>query len=391
MEYLNMPKRKERMLGYIRESDITLADSTTIESAAKAVRLYGEKMGYIYDPQHEFREAIGAYTVPYMERKVLLEALASCKRGEVDVFVITEIRALGRRQVEIFVLYDMLQKYGVRLETIAGRFEDNAIGRHILATHALVAELERENTYQRLQRGKMDRIAIGNAPVNGQRCYGYILVDTDRETHARYEFNHTIVYVDEEGTEWSEYKVVHYILDLLKQGMSLRSVAIRLNDIGIPPPKKETKKLQPIWNARAISRMLDIPTYTGKVYANRYKRVGKRLVLRPKEEWVLLPDPAPAYIDEETLMKIKKQISHNKQDSLRNTKHPDELGLLRGGYIFCGICGKRMHVVYPSAAGLRNRCTPLYRCETPYGKSQGTVNYHRTQIHMKFIDELAKQ
>ena len=38
-EYL-MPKKKERMAIYVRESDISLADSTTIESQAKACREY---------------------------------------------------------------------------------------------------------------------------------------------------------------------------------------------------------------------------------------------------------------------------------------------------------------------------------------------------------------
>jgi threonine synthase len=69
MEYL-MPKRKERAAGYIRESDPTLLNSSTIDSQAKAVRQYCEKEGYIYEPQHEYREAISAYTVPYMQRKL---------------------------------------------------------------------------------------------------------------------------------------------------------------------------------------------------------------------------------------------------------------------------------------------------------------------------------
>src|SRR6266566_5328831 len=86
-EYL-MPKKKERMLGYVRESDPTLANSTTIESQAKAIREYGQRQGYLYDPQHEFMEAISAYKVPYMEREQLLSALEVCKRHAVDVFVV---------------------------------------------------------------------------------------------------------------------------------------------------------------------------------------------------------------------------------------------------------------------------------------------------------------
>src|SRR5229473_1996833 len=94
-EYL-MPKRKERMAGYIRESDPTLADSTTIDSQAKAIRLYGEKEGYSYDiAVHEFREAISAYSVPYFERPRLMEMLKAAQRHEFDVLVITEVRALS--------------------------------------------------------------------------------------------------------------------------------------------------------------------------------------------------------------------------------------------------------------------------------------------------------
>src|ERR1700730_17912118 len=98
-----MPKRKERMAGYIRESDETLADSTTIDSAAKAVREYGKKEGYIYEPQHEYKEAISAYMVPYMERERLLAMLEAAKRREFDVLVVVEVRAISRRQVEVFI------------------------------------------------------------------------------------------------------------------------------------------------------------------------------------------------------------------------------------------------------------------------------------------------
>src|SRR5713101_6229935 len=205
-EYL-MPKRKQRMAGYIRESDASLADSATIESQAKAVRLYGEEEGYDYDVfRHEYKEAISAYMIPYVERPKLLELLAAAKRHEFDVLVVCEVRALSRKQVEVFVIYDMLQKYGVRIETIQEKFEDSAIGRFILATRAMVAELERENTYMRTERGKRDRLENGAVNGHPKAAYGYVFVDTDREKKACYEFNHTIIYVDANGVEWSEYK-----------------------------------------------------------------------------------------------------------------------------------------------------------------------------------------
>src|SRR2546429_7236025 len=99
-----MPKRKERMAMYVRESDVSLADSTTIESQAKACREYGQKQGYVFHIQsHEFKEAVSGYTVSYTERPALLKMLEAAKRHEFDVLIVSEIRALGRKQVEIFV------------------------------------------------------------------------------------------------------------------------------------------------------------------------------------------------------------------------------------------------------------------------------------------------
>ena len=87
--------------------------------------------------------------------------LAAAKRHEFDVLVISEIRALSRRQVEVFVIYDTLQKYGVRLETVQEKFEDSAMGRLVLSLRAAYAEIEREQSFLRMQRGKKDRIEIG--------------------------------------------------------------------------------------------------------------------------------------------------------------------------------------------------------------------------------------
>jgi hypothetical protein len=68
-----MPKRRERAARYIRESDERLiAGTTTMESQTKVVTEYCESQHYICEPEHEWREAISAVEVPYMERKALL-------------------------------------------------------------------------------------------------------------------------------------------------------------------------------------------------------------------------------------------------------------------------------------------------------------------------------
>src|SRR5712691_5569212 len=109
MEYF-MPKKRIRSAGYPRCSDPDLHDSPTLESQAKAIREHCKKQGYELTDDHMYPEAMTAYMVHYTQRPQLMALLRAAKRGEFDVLVVTEIRAISRRQVEVFVIYDLLQK-----------------------------------------------------------------------------------------------------------------------------------------------------------------------------------------------------------------------------------------------------------------------------------------
>ena len=93
----------------------------------------------------------------------------------------------------------MLQKYGVRLETVEEKFGGDAMSKAILSHRAMFVEIERDQGFLRMERGKADRVAIGQAPNGATPVYTHILVDTDREVKGRYELNHEIVYTDETG------------------------------------------------------------------------------------------------------------------------------------------------------------------------------------------------
>jgi len=61
---------------YVRESDTALAlDSTTIESAVKALLTHAQQKGYDVAPDDVHREAISAYHVYYFDRPELMKAL----------------------------------------------------------------------------------------------------------------------------------------------------------------------------------------------------------------------------------------------------------------------------------------------------------------------------
>jgi site-specific DNA recombinase len=390
-EYL-MPHRKERAGRYIRESDGRLVEgTTTMESQTKVVNQYCESQRYICEPQHEWKEAISSVEVPYMERKALLAMLAAAKRHEFDVLVVSEIRALSRRQVEVLVIYDMLQKYGVRLETVKEKFGEDAMSKAILSLRAMFSEIEVEQSKARMMRGRADRIAIGQAPnCHPFAAYGYCFIDTDKEVKGAYIFDHTIIYVDEADNEWSPYKVVCFIFKMFKAGNSIKKLCRMLNDLGIPPPRKPKKHFpeEAFWQSGTLFGILKNPIYCGEVYTNKYTKKkgpsGKKIsVFRPREEWIRLPD-APAIVTKEEWDAIQTQMRINKEESMRNNRgKKEEVGLLRAGYAICGICGCKLRTAPPPRdhSGIG-----LYACQN-WVEDTTERKRHRVQMSILVVDK----
>jgi DNA invertase Pin-like site-specific DNA recombinase len=385
-----MPQKRQIMAYYARESDETLAGSVTIDSQIKACVEYGKRQGYILEPENQFVEAISAYEVSYMERKQLLRMLDAAKRKQFDVLVVSEIRALARRQVEVLVIYDILQKYGVKLETINEKFGEDAMSKAVLSLRAMWVEVEREQSYLRMQRGKVDRVLIGQAPNGAIPLYTHIRVDTQREVNGRYALNESVAYTDESGREWTRVDVAKFICNLLLHGGSLNKTAQTLNDMGIPASKGGH------WTPETVRRLVGNPIIYGEVYANRYKQVEKRRsrndkkvkvdMLRPREEWVRLPD-APAIITKEEYDSIQQQISNNKAVSLRNNQqeHPSFVRC----HVFCGICGTAMHI-RDKASSQQSHIQVLF-CRKKAGGDLGLRLNHRTQISVRRVEEGVKE
>ena len=388
-EYILGKNRRERMALYIRESDPRLATSTTIESQAKLVREYGEKEGYIYDPELEFREAISAYEIPYIERERLQAMLDAAKRHLFDVLVVSEIRAISRRQVEVLVIYDMLQKYGVRLETVKEKFGEDAMSKAILSLRAMFVEVEVEQARMRLARGKKDRVLIGQAPVTVTPCYTHKLIDTAQEVKGRFVLNTEVVYTD--GTkQWTRIDVAVFFCDIPAKGGSLRKACMMLNDMGIPSAKGK------LWQPQTLRGIVNNPILYGQPYANRYMPVKKKTFengkyshmekIRPCEDWIPLP-PCDPVITRETFDLIQFQIEANKIESIRNN-HLTDPGLARAGYIFCSICGGRMSPHPPSPSS--HYSINFYECRKKTGKTADIIHNHRINISMRTIDNSVK-
>jgi site-specific DNA recombinase len=386
MEYLGMPQKKLRAGGYPRVSDPSLKDSPTLESQEKSIRAFIEEHSeYELSEEHIRPEAMSAYMKPYKERPEMMRLIDAARRHEYDVLVVTEYSRLSRHQTEQAVIIYILEQYGVQVVSVTEKFDDTPVGRFMRSVYAFVSELEREKIFIRTSRGRRDRAENGNLTGQGKPAYGYRYVDTEEETKARYELNTQVIYVDEQGREWTEAKVILFMVDSILEGMSTRQLAFTLTRIGIP-----TRYGKPYWKNTTIQQILTNPVIMGKATAFHYYRNGNKSGRRPAEERIQLPNVAPAIIDEATFEVIQEQLVRNKQNSTRNNKQPlENLGLLRGGLARCGICGRTL--IFKHRTGFKGKYTKDdYFCRINTG-IDNVLNHHNVVISMKVLDEQAWQ
>jgi site-specific DNA recombinase len=204
-----------------------------------------------------------------------------------------------------------------------------------------VAELEREKIAERTQRGRRARVASGK-PIAGPRpAYGY----TWSADKTRYLIDPATA------------PVVRIIFDWALGGVTLRGMATRLHERGIPSPTGQER-----WSLSALRNLLLRHVYTGDAMA-----FAKRAVKRPDgsytrragtpDELVPVPNVAEPIVTREELAAVKDRLTTNKAHAHRNNRSP-EATLLRAGFAICGHCGSVLAV---ANRGTSSR-SPRYWC-----------------------------
>jgi site-specific DNA recombinase len=392
MEFLGM-KKHVIYAGYPRVSDPNLKDSKTLESQEAEIRRYIAAQGGEIADAYMFPEAITAYNLPFRERPVFMKIVDAAKRHEFDVLVVTEYSRLSRRQIEQAVIIDLFEKYGVKVESVTENFDDSAIGNFMRSAFAFQAEIEREKTLYRTQRGKRDRATQALTGM-GKPKYGYTYVDNEDYDKASYVLNLTVIHVDREETQWTEPSVIRFIHDRIQHAWSLRQIAIHLTDLGVPTPRRRD-----YWSVTTVAYLAKERWYTGKDLSTYYNETThdertkkRRVIIRPPEEQIKLPDGlVPPIISVECFETTQQVLERNQKYSMRNNKHADQTGILRGGLAQCGICGYSMVVrhEYRVWKGKQIPCPAKYTCSRKHGTDMKIEYNHYVSVFIHKIDTYA--
>jgi site-specific DNA recombinase len=262
------------------------------------------------------------------------------RNREFDVLLLNTLDRLSRNQTHIAVLYDEMTHNGIKIECVKEPFEESASGKFLRNAFAFLAEVQREKTLGITEEGKLRRVVNDKKLMPGWKpTYGYRF-DDDRQGAK----NTFIIYEPEA-------KTVRLIFKLYTAGCSLRSIARKLKDDGIPTPTGRGE-----WGNSTIRVIIKNTTYIGQARAlkwdTRMDESGKHsLRRRPEDEHIILE--VPAIIDDVCFAQAQERIEINRLESARHNPIVEE-SLLRAGFIKCGYCGLNMRVHRSFKRGIKH-------------------------------------
>ena len=166
---------------------------------------------------------------------------------------------LARNYVHQALVLEELSRFGVSVIFLEGGLADSPHGRLIAQVQAAVAEFERTKIVERNRRGKLWRARQG-AIVSGDVPFGYRKVPASDGLPPRLEIRQEQAAVVRQVFNWHA-----------NDGLSVRQIAIRLMEAGVPSPRGNR-----IWRTSSLDRLLHNEAYTGTMYFNRYSDLPAR-------------------------------------------------------------------------------------------------------------------
>ncbi len=322
----NMEINAETAIIYTRVSSLQQSRDDRVSLDEQRELCLAHAAGKGWDVVDAVREVKSAGTV--RGRPVLLDAMRRVREGEANILLTYDLDRLTREQAGIVVIDEEIRRGNGRLEFVTQDFEDSATGRFMRSARAFAAEIELERISARSSMGRRGRVANGRLLVSKHSRYGYRYAG---EKKGHYE-------IDPEQAP-----VVQRLFADFVAGKSISRIVTELNEEDVPTNSGEGR-----WHKPTVWNMLRSRAYLGeaRMFRTRYcqdENGGKRRTWREEDETVKLPEGTiPAIIDQRTFERAQARLERNKSDLVRPTEATD--ALLRGGFVRCGACGRRMTV-----------------------------------------------
>src|SRR5215218_11059263 len=329
---------------YVRVSTQRQAQSQSIEQQLERLCAHLRGQGEELTSEAIFRD--DGYSGATLNRPGLDRLRDAVRAGEVEQVLVTDPDRLARNYVQLMVLLEELERAGCEVAFL-DRPSREPQDQLLLQIRGAVAEYERALIAERMRRGRQAKLRAGCLLPWTRPPYGYRL-DPDRPR-------------DPAGVtlEAAEAAVVRELFaGYLEDHASLFGLAKHLEALGIASPGG-----RPRWSPTTLRGLLTNPTYTGQVYAGRWRARAPRMrrsathpigkpsdspVPVPAAQWLPVAS-VPALVSEEEFARVQAKLGQNRAFARRhNTVHAYLLRAL----VSCGLCrsGCLCRTIHPGYA-----------------------------------------
>jgi site-specific DNA recombinase len=340
----------ERCAIYCRVSDKGAKDDYGMPSQERECRAYAAEQGWdVTAVYHEWYTGTELFSRPELSR-----LRADMRAGEFDVLLVHRLDRLARDMNHQGFILSEVEQAGVNWDS-ATEDVHGPYGAVLRAIVGALAEMDRSKIVAGFARGKREKVANGRPLGQGKPSYGLAWKRDEQGRQIGWEEDPATV------------EHVRRIFADYDAGKSLRALGKALEADGILPPYHD-RTGNTTWNASSLRTILTDPVYIGQGEAFRTesskvlnRATGKRELVRrsrPEDERVKLPaGTAPLVIEPEQFERVKDRLRANKSNAtdFRTERNP-EVGILRRGLAYCGLCGNKLVVI-------TTRGVASYRCE----------------------------
>ena len=321
---------------YIRVStDRQAKEGDSLEEQESELKKFCEYRNYQLRNIYIERGKSGSNT----NRPEYQKLLTDIHQNKIQAVVVKKIDRLSRSLLDFEAFMVLLQEKNIEFISLKENFDTtNAMGKAMLRVALVFAQLEREQTSERIK--DVFEYRASHGLFNGGICpYGYTNVNKELIPYPK------------------ERQVVELIFDKFIDLKSTTQVAKFLNETGY---RDRNSKL---WDKRRIQKILQYKTYIGKTLWNgkHYQGIHQPIISDQKHEEV--------------------QIIFDRR---RNLKEKSSTKAILQKLLFCGFCGSPMTPSH-SLNKIKVRYY-YYRCTSTHNAEKGQLKCKYKYVPFKAIE-----
>lgn len=284
------------------------------DSQLKKIKEYAERNGIILPEKFVFiDEAISGKNAKTRPEFMKMIKISKSKPKPFDVILVWKFSRFARNRQDSIVYKSILRKEcKIDVVSITEQLPSEPTSILIEALLEAMDEYYSVNLAEEVKRGMNEKFSRGG--VVNVAPFGYKIVQN------RFK------------PEKFESKIVKMIFKDFQNGLSVKEISLKLNDMKILT-KRGNK-----FEARAVKYILLNPFYTGKMRRNLNKN-NKKDRFKTGNDFLVIKGNHEAIIDEKTFETVQKMLLNSKNIK-RN--HYDKSNFAFSGIIFCSNCGSAL-------------------------------------------------